>query len=104
MNGMNVEGNSNEGEKGKKNETKDTKQPRRGSKQRLKENEQEQQLTLARSVISNFERKVSELDNSNKILKMEISSLISSQSLNLGGRRGTTEGCILPLFFHKQQC
>ena len=59
MNGMNVEGNSKEGEKGKKNEAKGTKQPRRGSKQRLKETEQEQQLTLARSVISNLERKVS---------------------------------------------
>ena len=41
-------------------------------KQRLKEAEQEEQLKLARSVINSLERKVGELENSNRILKQEI--------------------------------
>ena len=53
-------------------EPKGTKQPRRGSKQKVKENEMEEQLTLARSLISNLERKNGELESSINIMKRQM--------------------------------
>ena len=47
------------------------------SKQKLKETELEQQLKVARSLINNLERKLGEVQISNKILKQEI-NLIKS--------------------------
>ena len=38
-------------------------------KKQLKESEQEEQLKMSRSLISNLEKKVLELENSNKILR-----------------------------------
>lgn len=52
-----------------------TKQSKRVNKQKIKGGELEEQLTLAKSVISNLERKNGELENTNKILKMQINSL-----------------------------
>ena len=53
-------------------EPKGTKQPRRGSKQKVKENEMEEQLALARSSISNLERKNGELESSITIMKRQM--------------------------------
>ena len=53
-------------------EPKGTKQPRRGSKQKVKENEMEEQLTLPRSLISNLERKNGELESSINIMKRQM--------------------------------
>ena len=53
-------------------EPKGTKQPRRGGKQKVKENEMEEQLTLARSLISNLERKKGELESSINIMKRQM--------------------------------
>ena len=53
-------------------ETKGTKQPRRGSKQKVKENEMEEQLTLARSLLSNLVRKNGELESSIIIMKRQM--------------------------------
>ena len=53
-------------------EAKGTKQPRRGSKQSVKEIEVEEQLTLARSLISNLERKNGELESSLTIMKRQV--------------------------------
>ena len=50
-------------------------------KKQLKESEQEEQLKMSRSLISNLERKVLELENSNKILRGEVLSIPSE----LGG-------------------
>ena len=51
------------------NGPKRSRQARRGEKQKLKESELEDQLKLSGSLVSNLERKVIELENSNKILR-----------------------------------
>ena len=47
---------------------------KKGDKQKLKTSEQEEQLKLARSMISNLERKINDLENSNRILRREVLS------------------------------
>ena len=42
---------------------------KKGDKQKLKYSDQEKQLKLARSLISNMERKINDLENSNRILR-----------------------------------
>ena len=44
---------------------------KKGDKQKLKYSEQEEQLKLARSMISNMERKINDLENSNRILRRD---------------------------------
>ena len=51
---------------------KPNKQSKKGDKSKLKEIEQEEQLKLARSLINNLERKVNELENSNRILRRDV--------------------------------
>ena len=65
----------------KRNGVKQNKQSKSGEKRQLKESEQEEQLKMSRSLISNLERKVIELENSNKILRREVLSIPSE----LGG-------------------
>ena len=45
---------------------------RKGGRSKIKETEQEEQLKLQRSVIMNLERKLGEIENSNKILRQEV--------------------------------
>ena len=60
------------GEKGTgKSVPKPNKQSKKGDKSKLKEIEREEQLKLARSLINNLERKVNELENSNRILRRD---------------------------------
>ncbi|MEW8546326.1 MAG: hypothetical protein AB2693_22645 [Candidatus Thiodiazotropha sp.] len=63
--------------------SKQNKQSRKGEKHKLKDSEQEEQLKLARSLIGNLERKVIELENSNKILRRE--ALAGSTDLGVNG-------------------
>ena len=49
------------------------KQTRKIAKHKIKEAEQEEQLKLAKSVIHNLERKLSEVENSNKLMRQELS-------------------------------
>ena len=64
---------SQNGEKGsRKSVPKSNKQSKKVDKSNLKENEQEEQLKLAKSLINNLERKVNELENSNRILRREV--------------------------------
>ena len=58
------------------------KQTRKIGKQKIKENEQEEQLKLAKSVINNLEIKMGELENSNSLMKQE---LILMKSKNING-------------------
>ena len=61
------------------NGPKPSRQAKRGEKQKLKESELEEQLKLSRSLVSNLERKVIELENSNKILRRgSFSSIVDS--------------------------
>ena len=53
-------------------DNKSSKVQKKVSKHKLKETEMEEQLKLARSLINNVERKLGEVQNSNKILKQEI--------------------------------
>ena len=48
-----------------------SKQSKKTEKSKLKEDKQEEQLKLARSLISNLEQKVGELENSNRILRQD---------------------------------
>ena len=50
---------------------KSSKPQKKVNKSKIKETEQEEQLKLSRSVINSLERKLSEIENSNKILKQE---------------------------------
>ena len=54
----------------KRNGPKPRRQHRKDEKQNLKDSEQEEQLKFTRCFISTLERKVIELENSNKILRM----------------------------------
>ena len=79
-------------------EPKGTKQPRRGSKQKVKENEMEEQLTLARSLISNLERKKGELESSITIMKRQMNftdprgaSISQTDSCESQSRHDTSE-------------
>ena len=65
----------------KRNGSRSNRQSKKGEKQKLKDCEQEEQLKLARSLIGNLERKIIELENSNKILRREV----LSSSLDMGG-------------------
>ena len=64
---------------------KQNRQQKKEGKQKIKESEQEEQLKLAKSVINSLERKLDELENSNKLMK---------QMLNLLKSGGVEEGVI----------
>ena len=57
-----------------------SKQTKKTEKSKLKEDEQEEQLKLARSLISNLERKVGELENSNRILRQDRTTSLSTDT------------------------
>ena len=57
-----------------------SRQNKKSDKSKLKEGEQEEQLKLARSLISNLERKVVELENSNRILRQDLIAPSSSSN------------------------
>ena len=60
-----------------------SRQTKKTDKLKLKEGEQEEQLKLARSLISNLERKVGELENTNRILRQDlIATSLSSNNPN----------------------
>ena len=60
-------------------EGKSSKQNRKGGRNKFKETEQEEQLKLQRAVINNLERKLGEVENSNKILRQEVNLLKSGR-------------------------
>ena len=60
-------------------EGKSSKQNRKGGRNKFKETEQEEQLKLQRAVINNLERKLGEVENSNKILRQEVYLLKSGR-------------------------
>ena len=57
-----------------------SRQNKKSDKSKLKEGKQEEQLKLARSLISNLERKVVELENSNRILRQDLIAPSSSSN------------------------
>ena len=74
-----------------------SKQTKKTEKSKLKEDEQEEQLKLACSLISNLERKVGELENSNQILRQDRTTSssadtrtndIHAQAENIGSSSG----------------
>ncbi|MES9884557.1 MAG: hypothetical protein ABW185_27245, partial [Sedimenticola sp.] len=65
-------------DKGQKNVTDGQKsKPKRKTTQKLEEDEQ---LTLAKSLINNLERKLNDMENTNKILKTELNAMTSQPS------------------------
>lgn len=61
------------------NSDKQSKPQKKGGRQKVKETEQEEQLKLARSLINNLERKLGEVQNSNKILRQELNIIKSER-------------------------
>ena len=61
---------------------KPNKQQKRIGKQKMKENEQDEQLKLAKSVINNLERKLIEVENSNRLMKQELNLVRGENNLN----------------------
>ena len=59
---------------------KSSKPQKKVNKNKIKETEQEEQLKLSRSVINSLERKLSEIENSNKILKQATAVLKAGTS------------------------
>ena len=86
---------SQNGEKGsRKSVPKSNKQSKKVDKSNLKENEQEEQLKLAKSLINNLERKVNELENSNRILRREVllgGNEVSDPPSNNAGHASVTQ-------------
>ena len=54
-------------------------------KQKIKETEQEEQLKLSKSVINSLERKLTEMEQSNRLMKQELNIYRGDQKQN--GRR-----------------
>ena len=76
----------------KRNGSRSNRQSKKGEQQKLKDCEQEEQLKLARSLIGNLERKIIELENSNKKVQVgkdqeKAQSEKDSHSKNRGGKK-----------------
>ena len=63
---------------------KQSRQQKKVGKQKIKERKQEEQLKLAKSVINNLERKLGEVENSNKLMKQERNLLKSGAGVGEG--------------------
>ena len=57
-------------------------QQKRVGKQKIKETEQEEQLKLAKSVINNLERELTEMEQSNRLMKQELNIHRGDQNQN----------------------